>query len=138
MLDLTLHLRCIGVLLMLLALVHVDFPRRFGWSVELRPLSLINRQIIQVHTFFIALLVALNGLFFLLQAEELLKPSPLARAISVGLLVFWGLRFVFQFFVYDSQLWRGKRFETVIHIVFTIFWLYSLTIYGFLLAKQWV
>ncbi len=137
MTDLTIHLRVIGTLLVALAFVHVDFPRRFGWATELKPLSLINRQIIQVHTFFIALVVALNGLLFLVNAEELIYPSRLAKSIVIGLLVFWGFRFVFQYFVYDSRLWRGKRFETTMHSILSIFWVYSLIIYTLVFLKQW-
>jgi hypothetical protein len=136
MIDLTIHLRFIGALLLVLALVHIDFPRRFGWHTELKLLSLINRQMIQVHTFFIALVVGLNGLLLLFYAEDLLLPSRLAGAIAGGLLIFWGLRFVFQLFVYDAKLWRGKRFETIMHLVFTLFWTYSLTIYVLVLLRQ--
>lgn len=136
MTELTIHLRFIGALLVVLALVHVDFPRRFRWHTELKPLSLINRQMIQVHTFFIALVVCLNGLLLLFYADNLLQPSRLARAIAGGLLIFWGLRFVFQLFVYDSKLWRGKRFETIMHLVFTLFWTYSLTVYVLVFLRQ--
>ncbi|MDJ1486176.1 hypothetical protein QNI16_37180 [Cytophagaceae bacterium YF14B1] len=134
--GLILHLHIIGSLLLLLAVVHLDFPRRFSWKIELSSLSLMNRQMIQVHTFFIALFVGLNGLLFLSMAEELLQPSPLARAITIGLLVFWGCRLVFQFLVYDSALWRGKRFETIMHIIFSLFWSYCLVIFILLFTIQ--
>ena len=45
------HLKIIGVLLMSLALVHVIFPRYFHWKEELKDLSLMNRQMMKVHTF---------------------------------------------------------------------------------------
>ena len=134
--NLALHLRIIGILMIGLALVHAGFPKRFGWAAELKSLSLINRQMMQVHTFFIALLVALNGLLFVCNAEDLLQPSPLARSIVVGLLVFWGFRLFFQFFVYDSALWRGKRFETSVHILFGLLWLYCLAVLALLLVNQ--
>ncbi len=51
------HLRVIGGLLTVLALLHAGFPRYFNWATEFQPLSLINLQMMYVHTLFIALLV---------------------------------------------------------------------------------
>ena len=57
-----LQLKIIGVLLIALALLHAFFPRYFQWKKELSGLKLINRQMMYVHTFFIALAVFLMGL----------------------------------------------------------------------------
>lgn len=125
----TIHLQIIGVLLMLLALLHVGFPRYFGWKEQLASLSLINRQMMQVHTFFIALVVFMIGLLSCWQAEAL-QTNPLGRFICSGLAFFWGLRLFFQLFVYSPALWRGKLFETTMHIAFAMLWLYLLWVYG--------
>ncbi|AWV90286.1 hypothetical protein [Bradymonas sediminis] len=119
----TQHLEWIGVLLIVLACVHAVFPSYFDWKNDLRPLQQINRQVMYVHTFFIALTVGLMGLLCLLAADELVS-TPLGRMISVGLGIFWGCRLFAQFFVYSSELWRGKRFETLVHIVFSATWIY--------------
>jgi hypothetical protein len=110
-----------GGLLMALALLHVVFPRYFRWKQETAGLSLLTRQILYVHTFFIALTVFLMGLLCVTSAAELVN-TPLGRRISLGLGVFWGMRLVIQFFGYSSELWRGKVFETFAHIAFTLFW----------------
>ena len=49
-----LHFKVIGTLLMGLALVHIIFPKYFNWKEELKSLSLINRQMMTIHTFFIS------------------------------------------------------------------------------------
>ena len=41
-----------------------------------------------------------------------------------GMAIFWFLRLLVQFFGYSSELWRGKRRETIIHRVFAMVWLY--------------
>lgn len=115
---------------MALAIVHVIFPRYFNWKQELSSMSMINRQMMQVHTFFIALTVFLMGLLCVVATEDLLT-TPLGRIISLGLAIFWGFRLFFQFFVYSPQLWKGKPFETIVHIVFSMIWLY-LTVVFFL------
>lgn len=118
-----LHLRIIGILLMALAAIHIIFPRYFKWSEELVNLSLINRQMMYVHTFFIALAVFLMGVLCLTSAHELMD-TELGKKLSLGLSLFWVIRLLIQFFGYSSRLWRGKRFETTVHIVFSILWAY--------------
>lgn len=117
------HLKIIGILFILLALIHCVFPKYFNWQQELKSLSLVNKQMMEVHTFFIALGVFLMGLLCLLKANEMASTS-LGKTISLGLFTFWFIRLVFQFFVYSSKLWKGRLFETIIHIVFSVFWLY--------------
>lgn len=117
------QLKIIGVLLILLSLLHLAFPKYFGWKQELNTLSLINRQMMYVHTFFIALTVLLMGIMCFTLSADLVSTS-LGRNISLGLGVFWVVRLYFQFFGYSSELWKGKTFETAVHILFTILWLY--------------
>ncbi|UPT66332.1 MAG: hypothetical protein M0D57_17945 [Sphingobacteriales bacterium JAD_PAG50586_3] len=118
-----LHLKVIAALLCLLSLIHIGFPRRFNWGEELKPLSLINKQMMEVHTFFVALTVMLIGLLCWFYANELVN-NPFGRVIATGLSIFWGIRLLFQFFVYSPKLWRGKRFETIMHIIFSLLWIY--------------
>lgn len=114
--------------MVLLAFVHLPFPKYFKWKEELKPLSLINRQMMEVHTFFIALMVFLMGLLSFSQSEQLVN-TKLGRVVCLGMAIFWGIRLVFQLFVYSTKLWRGKFFETSTHIVFTALWIYITTVY---------
>lgn len=117
------QLKIIGVLLMALASIHIFFPKYFNWKEELKPLSLINRQMMTVHTFFIGFVVFLIGLLCLTSTTDLTQ-TKLGKTISLGLGIFWGTRLTFQLFVYSPKLWKGKTFETTIHVVFTILWTY--------------
>lgn len=119
--NLILALKISGIILVFLGLIHAVFPTYFKWKEELKSLSLINKQIMEVHTFFLAVILVLMGLLAWFFPEELCTTS-LGQAISCGLAIFWGLRLYFQFFVYSSVLWRGKPFETTIHILFSIIW----------------
>ena len=122
------HIKIIGFLLIALALVHIIFPKYFNWNKELKSLSLINRQMMTVHTFFIAFTVFLMGLLCLTSSNELIETN-LGKKISLGLGVFWTIRLFIQLFVYSSDLWKGKKFETIIHILFSIFWIYFSSIF---------
>lgn len=118
-----LQYKIVGFSLMALALVHILFPTYFNWKKELRSLSLINRQMMQVHTFFIALTVFLMGLLCVTASADLIQ-TRLGKTLSLGLGIFWGCRMIIQFFVYSPQLWKGKTFETIVHICFSACWIY--------------
>lgn len=122
------HLKIIGILLMALALIHIIFPKYFNWKTELQHLCLMNRQMMTVHTFFIALTVFLMGLLCATSANDLITTN-LGRNISLGLGVFWTIRLFIQLFVYSTKLWRGKTMETTVHILFTGFWMYLSTVF---------
>ena len=122
------HFKVIGFLLIALALVHSIFPKYFNWAEELKSLSLINRQMMAVHTFFIALVVFLMGLLCLQSSTELIE-TKLGKTITLGFGVFWIMRLFVQFFIYSTKLWKGKVFETAIHILFSILWIYLSTVF---------
>jgi hypothetical protein len=120
-----------GIIQVLLAFVHFIFPRHFEWKKDLGTITLINRQLMYVHTFFIALVVLMMGVLCLFAATEIMN-TKLGKIISFGLFLFWATRLVFQFFVYSPVLWKGKKFETIVHVIFSIIWIYLTAI--FLLA----
>jgi hypothetical protein len=118
-----LHYKIVGLILVLLSFAHGIFPRYFSWDEELKSLSLINRQMVYVHTFFIGLIVFMNGLLCLYCSNELIT-TPFGKKIALAIGVFWAIRLFIQFFGYSSKLWKGKRFETMVHILFSILWAY--------------
>ncbi|MFN4314727.1 MAG: hypothetical protein ACK4E0_10565 [Chitinophagaceae bacterium] len=126
-----LHLNISGVILLLLAIIHVGFPRYFQWKKELAGLSLINRQLMEVHTLFIALAVALMGAICLLTNPADWQNS-LGSLVASGLSLFWLVRLLVQLFYYSPKLWNGRVFETIMHIVFTVLWLYLTIIFFFI------
>lgn len=129
------HLKIVGLLLIALSLMHIILPRYFKWEKELAPLSLITRQILYVHTFFIAFVVLLMGVLCLYHSHELVY-DPFGRVISLGLFGFWLTRLIFQFLVYSPKVWRGKKFETTVHVIFSIFWTYFTGVFLFSYLDQ--
>lgn len=117
------HLTIIGILLIALALLHSIFPHYFRWKTTTQSLELVTREVLYVHTFFIALTVFMMGLLCL-SSSELLLTTELGKRICSGMAAFWSIRLIFQFFVYSPELWKGKTFETIVHICFSCLWLY--------------
>ncbi|HMG82105.1 MAG TPA: hypothetical protein VK559_03640 [Ferruginibacter sp.] len=118
-----LQLKLIGFLLIALSLLHIIFPKKFDWKNELNNLSLLNKQMMHIHTFFIALIVFLMGLLCLSAAKDLIETG-LGKKVAAGLCIFWSTRLFIQFFWYSPKLWKGKKVETIIHILFSCFWAY--------------
>ena len=123
-----LYLNITGVILIALALLHFYFPKHFNWRTELSSLSLINRELMYVHSFFIALVVFLIGLLCLTSATELLN-TVMGKIVSLGLAIFWGIRLAIQFVGYSTKNWKGKSFETGIHILLSILWIWLTAIF---------
>src|SRR5262245_2279223 len=59
MTNVELHLRIVGVLLLGLVILNLYVPRRFNWKAELATLTLLNRQIFQVHAAFICVILTM-------------------------------------------------------------------------------
>jgi hypothetical protein len=117
------HFKIIGCLLIALAAIHLIFPKYFNWPNDLKSMSLINRQMMYVPTFFIGLIVFLMGLLCLTSSDDLIK-TEFGKRITLGLGIFWTTRLIIQFFGYSPKLWKGKTFETTIHILFSLLWTY--------------
>jgi hypothetical protein len=135
--NLALHLKIVGTLLLLLAFAHLFFPKRFGWKTDLAKLTLLNRQVFLVHAFFISLVLVLFGLLSLAYTGTILQPSPLARIVLAGLVMFWVARLFIQFFVYDARLWQGNHFNTTMHVFFSLMWTYYVAVYATALWRQY-
>ena len=131
------HLKVVGALLVTLALANTQLDRYFKWKTELAQVSLLTRQIFQVHGFFIVLVVGMMGVCSLFYTDALLASGALSRIVLAGLVVFWLARLAIQFFVYDPAIWRGRRFYTAMHVVFSILWIYVALTYSVALHIAW-
>ena len=119
-----LNLRIVGLIMAGLAVLNLFVPRRFHWQEEMARLSLLNRQIFQAHSIFLILTLAMFAALLLFCGRDLLESTRLARAILIGLTIFWTLRMLMQWFFYSPEVWRGDRFKTLMHGVFSVTWVY--------------
>ncbi len=122
------HILTCGWMMVILGIFHAFFHKRFEWKNDMANVSLINRQMMYVHTFFVAFTVFLFGILSVLYTRELVNDH-FGKVISLGIGFFWFIRWVFQFFVFSKKLWRGKKFETIIHCIFSIIWTYLSSVY---------
>jgi hypothetical protein len=118
------HLRAVGVVMALLVAVNLVVPVRYRWRDETARLSLLNRQIFQAHAAFLILTLALFSVLLLNYADALVEPTRLSRALLGGLTIFWALRMLMQWCFYSPAIWRGDRFHTAMHWLFSATWVY--------------
>lgn len=136
LLALETHLKMAGAALLILAFAHVFFEKRFQWKEELAPLSSFNRQMFYVHNFFVTLVIGMFGALSLFGTNSLLEKSVLGSYVTGAIAFFWLCRWIVQFFFYDAQLWRGKKFETLAHFAFSLFWTYLVIVFGWAFYLQ--
>jgi len=115
-------LRIAGTGLILLALVHIPIGRHLKWREDAARLTPVNASIFRVHTLFICLVLVMMGLPCVLDPLVFLEKSRAAKWMTWSFSAFWFTRLYVQWFVYEVDLWRGKRMETTVHWWFTLVW----------------
>ena len=113
-----------------LVVLNLFVPRHLGWREDLQRVSLVNRQIFEVHAIFLVLVLAMFAVLLLTSSAALLEPSRLSRLVLGGLTIFWGLRLLVQWFYYSPATWRGNTARTAAHVVFSAAWLYVTAVFG--------
>lgn len=133
----TYPLRLAALPLILLLAGYPFFPGYFNWSEELEQVSLLTRQIFWVHNVFIVMLLMMQALLLAGFPQLLTRPSPAGLALTLGLLVFWGVRLFLQLFYYDVSHWLGKVFESAVHFGLTGAIAYMIAVFTLALRCQW-
>jgi hypothetical protein len=116
-------LRVAGVGLLVLAASHVPIARYLRWKEEASRLSPANEAVFHVHTLFICVVLLLMGVPALVAPQLFVERSLAGLWLTWLLALFWALRLIVQWFVFPSALWRGKRLETAMHVLFSITWI---------------
>lgn len=139
--SLAFHLRASGILLLGLAVLNLLLPGYFGWRQELDAVRRLTREVFFGHLYFLVLLLALVGTLYTAAPGALLVRGhgglTLGGAFALGGLLFWGARLGAQFLHYSPQVWRGDRFRTRMHGVFSLLWLYLTAVNAALAWRHW-
>jgi hypothetical protein len=120
---LALLLRIAGVGLLALAILHVPIARHLRWREDASRLTPVNAAVFHVHALFICVMLGMMGLPCLLDPRVFLEPTRAGAWLAWSFAGFWTIRLYCQWWVYPRALWRGRRFETVMHWCFTAVWL---------------
>jgi hypothetical protein len=134
--TLAILLRIAGAMLLLLAAMHGPISRGLKWSEESLLLSPVNAAIFRVHTLFICLILLLMGLPCIADPWVFLQRTRAGSWLAWTFAAFWTARLYVQLFVFPRTLWLGKRFETKVHFIFTVIWIFLAALFVACGARQ--
>jgi hypothetical protein len=101
----------IGVAILDLALIRI-----MKWQSDLDRVSLLVREVFQIHIYFLAITLAVFGVLTWRFAAEIATAShPLCVWLAITIGTFWAIRSVMQWSHYSAVHWRGDRLRTGIH-----------------------
>ena len=95
-------------------------PRVLKWKTALSSLDTMPRRIFWVYGAFIVLMIVGFGTLSVLFAADLASGSPLARGVCGFIAIFWGMRLLVQFFVFDATPYLKSWFLKVGYHALTI------------------
>ena len=108
-----------------IAVLNLFLVRIMKWEEPVVRMPQLVREVFHVHAWFISITLVIFGVVTLRFAGELAAgTNDLGRWLAAGIGLFWLIRWVMQFFFYSSSHWKGKRAETIVHIVLIL-------LYGF-------
>ena len=100
------------------AVLNLFLVRIMKWEDSVPRMPQLVREVFHVHAWFISITLVIFGVVTIRFAGELTTgTNDLGRWLAAGIGIFWLIRWLMQFFYYDSSHWRGKRAETIVHIV---------------------
>jgi hypothetical protein len=132
----SLVLRLAGASLIALSLFHMVLWRTLAWDREIERLSPLNARVFAVHTFFIAFVLGALGLLSLVEPEQLLAPSELARLLLMGVVAFWVARLAIQPLVFDRVMVDGWTRSPILRVGSNLLWAGYVAVYGVALFRQ--
>ena len=101
-----------------IAVLNLFLVRIMKWEEPVARMPQLVREVFHVHAWFITITLAVFGVVTIRFVEELAAgTNNLGRWLAAGIGIFWLIRWLMQFFYYNSSHWRGKRVETIVHIV---------------------
>ena len=100
------------------AVLNLFLVRIMKWEESVARMPQLVREVFHVHAWFITITLVIFGVVTFRFAGELAAgTNDLGRWLAAGIGIFWLIRWLMQFFYYNSSHWRGKRAETIVHIV---------------------
>ena len=114
--NLELFLRVAALAQLGIVVLNLFLVRLMNWRPDLEAMSLLIREVFQIHMYFISITLAIFGVLTWRFAGELATAAqPLCVWLAIGIGIFWAIRSVMQWSHYSTVHWRGDRLRTAIH-----------------------
>jgi hypothetical protein len=128
----TLKLMLLVAGLLHLGITSAGFTMTFvlQWRRELSPLGALNRHIVWSHAGFVLLTIVGFAGVSLACAGQLASGEPLARAVCAFIAVFWGLRLLIGFVLFDARPYLTSAWLKLGYHGLTVVFTYFVFCYG--------
>jgi hypothetical protein len=104
-----------------IAILNFSLIRIMGWKDDLARVSLLVREVFQIHVLFISLtLIIFAALTFRFAGDIAAGSEPVYRWIACAIGAFWAIRATLQLTHYSSSHWRGIASRTAVHIILLV------------------
>jgi hypothetical protein len=115
--NLIIALKIVAILQLSVAVLNLFLTRILKWQEDLDKMSLLPKQVFNVHSWFISIMLVIFGVLTFRFADLMVSgQSEPALWIAAAGGIFWGIRTVIQMGYYSRSHWWGKTGRTVIHI----------------------
>lgn len=105
-------------------------PVVLDWRVQLKSLPPLLRQLFWVYGAFIVLTIVGLGTLTLRHAQDVVGGDPVARSLAVFAAVFWGMRLIVQWFVFDTRPYLTNGWLKLGNQVLTLTFLFFTLVYA--------
>jgi hypothetical protein len=126
----TMLLQLGGVLHFAILTASALVPRVLDWRTNLAPLNPFLRRLFWVYGVFIVLTIVGFGTITLRHASVLASGEPLARTVCAFIAIFWFVRLLVQWFVFDPRAFLTNGWLKAGYQCLTLAFLYLIGIYG--------
>jgi hypothetical protein len=131
MTTLKLMLIIAGVLHLGITSAGLTMTRVLDWRHKLAALDPLTRHIIWTHGAFVLLAIVGFGVVSITLPGELASGAVVARAACGFIAIFWGIRLLIQFFLFDARPYiSGNRLLAVCYHSLTVVFTYFVVTYA--------
>ena len=120
-----------GILHLGTLLGSAQVPKELNFRDELPKVAPLMRHWILVAGLYVVLNLIAFGVISMCFSNELASGKPLARAFCAYVAIFWGVRLVIQFFVFDARPYLRNWFLTIGYHGLTVVFLWQTTVFGY-------
>jgi len=118
-LELALMLAAVGQFC--IAVLNLNLIRIMRWQADLARMSLLVREVFQIHAWFISITLCIFAAFTARFASEMAAQNQATcRWIACSIGLFWAIRAILQITWYSGSHWRGIASRTVVHIILLV------------------
>ncbi|MEK7413579.1 MAG: hypothetical protein AAB263_09735 [Planctomycetota bacterium] len=124
-----------GIGQLALAIGSLALPRMLNWHDDTAKLRPLTRQVFWTYAAYIWATNVCFGLLSILAPDCLLDGTPLARAVSGFIAVYWGARVLIQFFYFDRSATPAGIFYKVAEIALVSLFLFLTAVYSYVMVS---